>query len=340
MFNFSMAKIILITALILFLVRSDDLPVIMRSLARFIQYVRFYRLKINNYFNNFVNDIEIQTMNHLAKENGITINNEEANHNLCLENNPTSFNNSWQNYNKYLTEIKYRLIYFIVTFVLIFCLCFFYANNLINILLFPFETAYLTYSQTSLNVAARLIYLAPFEYLINQLNVSFAVALVISLPFFIWHVANFLSPALYVNEKFFCLVFAVASIILFIVGGLIVYFILMPAVIFLALNMQQLDGSTVNIEYLANVSSYIDLLLRMIVVFGLIFQLPIILLLLIVKGILTVNSLVKLRKYVILVIFIVAAIVTPPDLISQITLALPAILLYEITILIAKRFKK
>jgi sec-independent protein translocase protein TatC len=161
--------------------------------------------------------------------------------------------------------------------------------------------------------------------------------LVIAFPIIAAQIYKFVAPGLYKNERQAFLPFLIASPILFLMGGALVYFFFTPMVMWFFLSMQQAPGhDEVAISLLPKVSEYLSLIMTLVFSFGLVFQLPVITTLLARVGLLTSQWLAEKRKFAIVLAFVVAAVLTPPDPMSQIGLALPTILLYEISIYAAR----
>ncbi|MDO1585105.1 twin-arginine translocase subunit TatC [Rhizobium oryzicola] len=236
---------------------------------------------------------------------------------------------------EHLMELRTRLIWSLVAFFLAFLVCFFFAKQLFNLLVIPYKWAVIW---AHLDVAkSELIYTAPQEFFFTQVKVAMFGALVISFPIIASQIYKFVAPGLYKNERAAFLPFLIASPVLFIMGGALVYFFFTPMVMWFFLAMQQAPGQgEVAISLMPKVSEYLSLITTLVVSFGLVFQLPVITTLLARVGLLTSTWLREKRKYAIVLAFVVAAVLTPPDPMSQIGLALPTILLYEISIYAAR----
>jgi sec-independent protein translocase protein TatC len=141
-----------------------------------------------------------------------------------------------------------------------------------------------------------------------------------------------MAPGLYRSERQSFLPFLIATPILFLLGAALVYFVVMPLAMKFFLSMQQLGPDEVHIQLTARVSEYLSLIMTLILSFGICFQLPVLLMLLARVGLITADQLKSARRIAILIAFIVAAVLTPPDPLSQISLALPTIALYELSI--------
>ena len=187
----------------------------------------------------------------------------------------------------------------------------------------------------------RMIFTALHDGFFTQVKVAFFISLCVSLPIFLIQIWRFVAPGLYQNEKQAFLPFLLATPILFIAGAAMVYYIVIPLAwdFFLSFQVNNVDGS-LPIELEPRISEYLSLIMKLIFAFGLCFELPVILLLLVKTGIITPDDLASKRKYAILTAFVIAAILTPPDVISQILLALPIIALYELSIIFSKFLSK
>tara|TARA_Y100001978_G_C23476291_1_gene329402 strand:+ start:16 stop:681 length:666 start_codon:yes stop_codon:yes gene_type:complete len=187
----------------------------------------------------------------------------------------------------------------------------------------------------------RMIYTALTEAFFTYLKVSFYGALFISFPVLALQIYKFAAPGLYKDEKKAFLPFLVATPVLFSLGAALVYYFIFPLAWSFFLGFQT-ETATLGmaIELEAKVNEYLSLVLKLMFAFGLAFQIPVALTLLSRAGIVTSNGLKKRRKYAIVIAFLVAAILTPPDLISQIGLGIPIIILFEISIWLAILFEK
>jgi sec-independent protein translocase protein TatC len=156
-------------------------------------------------------------------------------------------------------------------------------------------------------------------------------AVVLAFPVLAYQLYRFVAPGLYRNEKGAFLPFLLASPLLFILGGALVYFVMLPFVMWFSLG-QQVAGAGVSVALLPKISEYLNLVTALLLAFGLCFQLPIVMTLLGLAGIISSKVMAEARRYAIVAVVVVAAIVTPPDPISQLMLAVPLVLLYEISI--------
>ncbi len=228
---------------------------------------------------------------------------------------------------EHLIELRKRLMRAMIAIFIAFIICFFFASRIFNILVIPYERAAGPLREI------KLIYTAPQEYFFTQMKLALFGALFLAFPIIANQIYKFVAPGLYKNERRAFLPFLIATPILFALGAMLVYFAVMPLAMRFFLSMEQHGGpGRASIELLPKVNEYLGLIMTLIFAFGLVFQLPVLMTLLARAGIITTETLKGKRKWAIVIAFIVAAILTPPDPISQISLALPTIALYEISI--------
>ncbi len=240
---------------------------------------------------------------------------------------------------EHLIELRRRLIWSIVGFFAAFLVCFFFAKHLFNLLVIPFKWATQWAGLDPHKV--ELIYTAPQEFFFTQIKLAMFGGMVIAFPLIATQIYKFIAPGLYRNERSAFLPFLIASPILFLMGAALVYFFFTPMVMWFFLAMQQAGtDSQVQISLLPKVSEYLSLIMTLIFSFGLVFQLPVVTTLMARVGLLTSQGLREKRKWAIVIAFVVAAVLTPPDPVSQIGLALPTILLYEISIWTARMIER
>ena len=232
----------------------------------------------------------------------------------------------------HLTELRSRLVKSIIYFFIFFILCYLLAENIYAFLVQPYADAV-----KDDVIERRLIYTALHETFITYLKVAFFSAIFITSPIILTQVWKFIAPGLYKTEKLTLLPSLIIPPILFILGGMLVYYLIMPLAIkfFLSFETNTLSNS-LPIQLEAKVNEYLSLIMRLIFAFGLSFQLPVLLSLLARVGFVDSSYLKKRRKYVVVIIFAVAAIITPPDPITQIGLGIPLLILYELSILSVK----
>ncbi|MEO9615800.1 MAG: twin-arginine translocase subunit TatC [Nitratireductor sp.] len=239
----------------------------------------------------------------------------------------------------HLIELRTRLMWSIGGFFVAFLACFFFAKDIFNLLVIPFQwaTAWAGLDADKVD----LIYTAPQEFFFTQIKLAMFGGLVIAFPVIAAQIYKFVAPGLYRNERRAFLPFLIASPVLFLIGGALVYFFFTPMVMWFFLSMQQVDpDQEIQISLLPKVSEYLSLIMTLIFSFGLVFQLPVVTTLMARVELLTSAGLADKRKYAIVIAFIVAAVLTPPDPVSQLGLALPTILLYEVSIWLARMVEK
>lgn len=241
-----------------------------------------------------------------------------------------------QNLEQHLFELKKRIAISTLFFVVSFCFTYFYAIEIYQFLMQPLINSF-----DNLN-NRRMIYTSPGEGFMTYMKVSFYSSLFFSIPFFLIQIYLFLSPALYKNEKKIVLMIFFFVPLLFFLGAIFAYYFLLPLTFkfFLSFEFQGFsDVNQIPVQLETKISEYLNLICEIIFSFGFAFQLPILLIFLIRCGFISVNDLQNKRKYWIVAIFIIAAILTPPDVVSQVSLAIPMIFLFEISILIGKKIK-
>lgn len=231
----------------------------------------------------------------------------------------------------HLIELRRRLVWSIAGFFVAFLVCFAFAKQLFVLLVQPFQWAVAWAGMD--NKQVELIYTAPQEFFFTQIKLGMFGGLVLAFPLIATQIYKFVAPGLYKNERGAFLPFLIASPVLFLLGAALVYFFFTPMAMWFFLAMEQTGpDAEVTIQLLPKVSEYLSLIMTLIFAFGLVFQLPVVTSLLARAGLLTSDGLRDKRKYAIVAAFVAAAVLTPPDPVSQIGLALPTILLYEISI--------
>ena len=236
----------------------------------------------------------------------------------------------------HLVELRQRLINSFIFLFSFFVVCYFFSEEIYSFLVQPYADAV-----KDDNVNRRLIFTALQETFLTYLKVSFFAAFFVSSPIILIQIWKFIAPGLYENEKKAILPYLIATPILFLFGGMLVYYLIMPLAIkfFLSFEASSIN-SALPIQLEAKVNEYLSLVMKLIFAFGLSFQLPVILSLLARVGFIDSVFLKERRKYVVVIIFVAAAILTPPDPITQIGLAIPLLILYELSIFSVKIIEK
>ena len=235
-------------------------------------------------------------------------------------------------FTSHLVELRTRLLNSLIFIFLIFIVSYIFAEHIYNFLVDPYANAV-----KNTDGSRRLIFTALHETFITYIKVAFFSAIFLGSPVLLIQIYKFIAPGLYNNEKKAILPYLVSTPILFLLGGLLVYYLVMPLAIKFFLSFETLgSNTTLPIQLEAKVNEYLSLIMRLIFAFGISFQLPILLNLLARIGVVNSDYLKTRRRYVIVIIFALAAILTPPDPITQVGLAIPLLLLYELSIFTVK----
>jgi sec-independent protein translocase protein TatC len=257
----------------------------------------------------------------------------------------------------HLIELRGRLIICAAALGLGFVICFFFATDIYIFLLAPFERAQglLAVQKATVGHAGpfdllltiaglkslagvhvepiHMVFTEPLEFFFTKLKLAGFGAVVLTFPILAWQLYRFVAPGLYKRERNAFLPFLLASPVLFLMGAALVYFVMLPFVLWFSLNQQITGNAAISVQLLPKVSDYLSLVITLLLGFGLCFQLPVILALMGMVGMVSSKLLRSGRRYAILAVFVVAAVITPPDPISMMSLVIPGLLLYEVSIL-------
>ena len=253
----------------------------------------------------------------------------------------------------HLVELRQRLIWSIAALLIGFLICFYFAQDIYLLLVHPFEVAKglraeqlqkgVTHGPFDLlltlvgakpmppTAPVGMVFTGPLEFFFTKVKLAGFGGLVVSFPVIAWQLYRFVAPGLYKRERYAFLPFLLASPVLFVLGAALVYYIMLPFVLWFSLS-QEIANAQISVQLLAKVDDYLKLVTTLLLAFGLCFQLPVVLSLLGMAGIVSSDVLRSGRRYAILGVSVLAAIVTPPDPISMISLAVPLCLLYEASI--------
>ena len=237
----------------------------------------------------------------------------------------------------HLIELRRRLLYSVAGLLAAFLICFYFAQPLFDFLAEPLAAILIERGGEGGNRDPRFIFTGLPDVFFTHIKVAFFFAAFITCPIFLTQLWKFVAPGLYRHEKHAFGPFLIATPVLFFTGGALVYYLIFPLAweFFLAFEQAGADNA-LPIQLEAKVNEYLSLVMKLIFAFGLCFQLPVIMTLLAKVGIATSEGMASKRKYAIVAVFVVAAIFTPPDPLSQISLAVPIVLLYEVSIYMAK----
>ena len=238
----------------------------------------------------------------------------------------------------HLTELRERLIKSIIAIAIAFAICFVFSKQIFNVLIIPFVEAV---GKASAGKDPTL-YFAPLELFFTRVRLSVFAAVALAFPYVGWQIYRFVAPGLYKRERRAAAPFLVAMPVLFAIGGCLVYFVMMPFIMRFAVGFEADAGgdAPANFELLTRVGDYLSLVTTLILAFGFAFQLPVFLTLLATAGVINSTMLVNYRRFAIVLIFIVAAILTPPDPFSQVVLGGCIIALYEASVISVRMAEK
>jgi sec-independent protein translocase protein TatC len=237
---------------------------------------------------------------------------------------------------EHLVELRTRLLRSAGAVIILFFGCYYFAPTIYDFLVQPLANSY-----TDAGRDGRLIFTALHEAFFTYIKVAFFAAIFLAFPFISIQLWMFVAPGLYKHEKKALAPFLVATPILFFMGGALVYYLIFPMAWKFFLSFESVgETGALPIQLEAKVDQYLSLVMRLIFAFGLCFELPVIMTLLARVGMVSAKGMREKRKYAIVMAFVAAAILTPPDVISQIGLAVPTILLYEISIIAVQMIEK
>ena len=236
----------------------------------------------------------------------------------------------------HLAELRKRLIHSLIFLTILFVISYYFSEYIYGFLVDPYAQAVKNDDSNR-----RLIFTALQETFLTYLKVSFFAAFFFTSPIILIQIWKFIAPGLYEDEKSAIMPYLVVTPILFLLGGMLVYYLIMPLAIKFFLSFESSGLNTaLPIQLEAKVNEYLSLVMKLIFAFGLSFQLPVVLSLLARIGVVDSQFLKERRKYVVVIIFAAAAILTPPDPVTQIGLAIPLLLLYELSIISVKFIEK
>ncbi|MBB4640508.1 twin-arginine translocase subunit TatC [Rhizorhapis suberifaciens] len=225
----------------------------------------------------------------------------------------------------HLLELRRRLMWCIGALLISFAVCFYFSEHIFGFLVRPLSEAFGAGQ-------GRLVYTKLYEAFFVQVKVALFAAFFVSFPIIANQLWAFVAPGLYAKEKRAFLPFLIATPVLFTLGAALAYYVVMPTAFHFFLSFEGKSGG-LDVEALPSTDSYLSLVMQFILAFGISFLMPVLLMLLNKAGIVTRQQLVGIRRYMIVLAFIAAAVLTPPDVVSQLMLAIPLILLYEITLI-------
>ena len=233
----------------------------------------------------------------------------------------------------HLIELRQRLMRIVICLAVLVCAAWFISDFVLTYLLEPLRDSAVRHGRPA-DQPFETMTNAPLEMIFVKLKVCFVIALAAGFPFFAWQVYGFVAPGLYKRERAAILPFLIVMPILFLAGSALVYFQILPIFSDLSFD-QEINSQLVKVVYVPKVKEFYDLAISLVTCFGLAFQLPVVMALLSLAGVIQSSFLRKGRKYALLIIFVVAAVVTPPDPFSQFILGIPLYLLYEAGIVVA-----
>lgn len=235
---------------------------------------------------------------------------------------------------EHLIELRQRLLYSLVGLICTFFVTYYFAEEIFGFLVAPL-------ADQLEGQGRRMIFTALTETFFTYIKVAFFAALFLSFPIIANQLYKFIAPGLYSNEKGAFLPYLIASPVLFFLGGAMLYFFIMPLAWSFLLSFETAGvAGGLPIELEAKVGEYLGLVMKLIFAFGIFFQMPVAITLCARAGLVTAATLAKRRKYAVVIMFAMAALLTPPDVVSQLGLAVPGLFLYEISIFMARAIER
>ena len=229
---------------------------------------------------------------------------------------------------EHLGELRSRLVKAILAVLVLFCIAMGFANQILEFLQGPLKAALPPGAQA-------LHFTSPLEPFIAQIKVAILISLIAGCPVWLYQFWRFIEPALYQHEKKYILPFTLMSVLLFMSGVAFCFFIMLPFGLSFLINMGMETASAI-----ITISDYISVIMVLILAFGLVFETPLILVLLAMLDLIEADTLAKNRKTVLVIILILGAMLTPPDPISQVAMALPTYLMFEVSIWVIRLIKR
>jgi sec-independent protein translocase protein TatC len=236
----------------------------------------------------------------------------------------------------HLTELRARLIKSLLALLVGTCICFFFAADIYDLLVYPFASV----AEELRGAKLDFIFTAPMEFFFAQLKLAVFAGIYLAFPVIAWQLYAFVAPGLYKTERGAFWPYLILAPLLFGAGAALVYFVVLPMLARFTVSMEQVETAGTTIRLLPRVGDYLSLVMALMLAFGISFQLPLVLTLLAKIGVVTGRMLIKGRRYAVVLILAFAAIFTPPDVISMLMLALPVYLLYEVSIVCVKLIER
>lgn len=238
----------------------------------------------------------------------------------------------------HLLELRQRLIRSVLAFLITSLICFTFKEDILRWLLLPYQWAIKLFGGDPYSM--RLQSIEVLETILTKIKLAAFGGIILAFPIVAFQAYRFIAPGLYKNERMAFLPFLIAAPVFFMLGGAFVYYIVAPLILWFSLSQQLVPGSSITIDFVVTISRYLSFMTWFILAFGLVFQLPVVTSLLVRVGLLNASMLASKRKWAIVAAFIVAAMISPGELLSMFGLALPIILLYEFSILLARLIEK